>query len=69
MNNVKSKNKSLFLVLAASFKARGINHFAPTKINITRPMNVIITLGIVCISRAEPPSNGVIKITTITAIS
>lgn len=69
MNNVKSKNESLFFVRAASFNARGINHFAP--VNIINPSHISLasTKGKLFNSKDSPPNIGVIKITIITAIS
>lgn len=47
MNNVKSKNRSLFFVFAASLKAKGINHLAPAIIIKASPMNFNISIGTV----------------------
>ena len=69
MKRVRSRNRSLFLVLAASLRANGINHLAPMKISMPRPTNFIITVGIVCSSMASPPRIGVRSITPITAMS
>ncbi|MEE0943156.1 MAG: hypothetical protein UIB63_08600 [Methanobrevibacter sp.] len=69
MKSVKSKNKSLFLVLAASLNASGMNHFAPTYNMTTSPIHFTISEGRLLNASSCPPRRGVISITIITAMS
>ena len=69
MNRVKSRNRSLFLVLAASLKANGMNPLAPMNISSMSPTTFIMSVGTEWTSRGWPPRRGVISMTIMTAMS